>query len=278
MVDQEKYKRSILPNPNSADPPPFEKMNDKAFEEMCCALLTKEPGVLQADLYGRPREPQFGVDIVGNRQDPPGIDVISCKCVGRAKRGELKKWSDDYLTHWDTHWKSQRVHRFILVVAADMKSLERRKELAVETALFASLGISYETWPPRLLQEKLRPHPALVAQYLGSTWVERICGPVGAPIADAKQLLEDRWTNVQAGNFRKAAACAEDAAKLAHDAGDAKTLWKALLCAASDLRDQLVAERLPDALLRVARGKRRDQIENDGSDTRVFDAPDHRKE
>jgi len=114
--------KSIAPNPNMGDPPPFNRMADDAFEEMCCALLAKEPNVTSADLFGRPREPQFGIDIIGNLEGDDGIVVISCKCYSTIKRGNLPKWSDDFLNHWDTYWQKREVRRFVLAVAADVKS------------------------------------------------------------------------------------------------------------------------------------------------------------
>ena len=92
---------SVAPSPNPGDPPPFNKMADDAFEEMCCALLAKEPGIASADLFGRPREPQFGIDVIGKIEGNGGIVVISCKCYSTIKRGNLSKWSDDFLNHWD---------------------------------------------------------------------------------------------------------------------------------------------------------------------------------
>jgi len=221
-------------------------MASDAFEEMCCALLAKEPGIVSADLFGRPRESQFGIDVIGEMEGNGGVIVISCKCYGTIKRGNLPRWSDDFLSHWGTRWHEGHVRRFVLATAADVKSSARQSEIRAEKARFAELGIDYEVWPPRLLQEKLRRHPGLVAQFLGNEWVPRLCGISGSDATDPRELLESRWRHCQDCNFEKAANCSEEAARVAREVNDKKTLINALRCAARDLGNLLITKRLDD--------------------------------
>lgn len=238
---------SFLPSPNPGDQPPFNRMASDAFEEMCCALLSKEPGIVTADLFGRPREPQFGIDVIGKIEEDGGLVVISCKCYSKIRRADLSQWSDDFLNHWDQRWQELRVRRFVLATSADVKSSARQNEIDAEKVRFAKLGIDYEVWQPRLLQEKLRNHPGLVAQFIGNEWIPRVCGISGLSIADPHHLLEERWEHCQAGEFEKAADCAEKAAQLAREMNDKKTLLNALRCAARDLGDLLISRRGADA-------------------------------
>jgi len=221
-------------------------MADDAFEEMCCALLAKEPGIASADLFGRPREPQFGIDIIGEIEENGGVVVVSCKCCRAIKRGEFSKWSGEFLNHWNAYWKKRQVRNFVLAIAADVKSSARQKEIKEEKDRFARFGITYEPWPPRLLQEKLRRHPGLVAQFLGNEWVPRLCGIPRLSKADPQELLEERWIHCEACEFEKAANCAEEAARLARDVNDKKILLGALRCAARDLGDLLISKRPDD--------------------------------
>jgi len=221
-------------------------MADDAFEEMCCALLAKEPDITSADLFGRPREPQFGIDVIGDIEGDGGIVVISCKCYTTIKRGDLSTWSGDFLNHWEARWQERRVRRFVLATAADVKSSARQTEIEVEKRRFADFGVGYEIWPPRRLLEKLRPYPGIVAYYLGTEWVLRVCGVSGFSAANSKLLLEERWTHCQACEFKEAAECAEEAARLARDVNDKKTLINALRCAARDLGDLLISKRRDD--------------------------------
>jgi tetratricopeptide (TPR) repeat protein len=225
-------------------------MADDSFEEMCCALLAKEPDIVSADLFGRPRERQYGIDVIGQIAGDEGIEVISCKCRGRIRSNELRTWSDDFLCFWDTYWIERRVRRFIIAVAADIKSSTRNQQIEAEKARFSAFGITYEPWSPRLLQEKLRSQPGIVAQFLGVEWVSRLCGTIGAIPADPTQLLNERWAHSQACEFEKAVACAESAAQMARDSGDKNTLRKSLRCAARDLGDHLISKRFDEMAVR----------------------------
>ena len=163
-------------------------MDAGAFEELCCALLDKEADIRTAELYGAPRQPQFGIDVLGQRHDR-GTDAVSCKCYGQVRKGEIAGWCEDFLRHWDGHWRAYGVRRFVLAVTAELKSHQRQQEITQQRARFAAIGVELEVWGPRQLQEKLRPHYGVAAQHLGETVADRICGrpqlPVGQPALDA---------------------------------------------------------------------------------------------
>lgn len=161
-------------------PVPFHEMPADGFEAMTVSLVDKEPGVVSAALYRTSRQPQYGIDVLARRQDG-SIEVASCKCYAAVDKGELKKWSDDFLAHWDGHWKGQTVRRFILVVAANVHSAQRDAEVKEERERFLAIGVEYEVWAPHQIQEKLRTHPGVVVQHLGSEHLERVCGVVSAP-------------------------------------------------------------------------------------------------
>lgn len=210
---------------------------------MCCALLSKEPDIISADLFGRPREPQFGIDVEGKIEDNNGVVVISCKCYSTIKRGNMSSWSDAFLDHWSTYWRGRNVRRFILATAADVKSSARQKEIDTERIRFKDIGVAYEVWAPRHLQEKIRINPGLVSQFLGHEWVPRLCALSGLVTQDPHELLKERWNHCQTCEFEKAAACAEEAARIARDINDKNILLKALRCAVGDLGDLLISKR-----------------------------------
>ncbi|WPB87462.1 hypothetical protein [Sediminicoccus rosea] len=159
---------------------PFHEMPSDGFEAMTVSLLDKEPGVVSATLYRTSRQLQYGIDVLARRQDGT-IEVASCKCYAAVDKGELKEWSDDFLKHWDGHWKDQKVRRFTLVVAANVHSAQRDAEVQQERERFLQIGVEYEVWAPHQIQEKLRPHSGIVAQHLGMEHLERVCGVVSAP-------------------------------------------------------------------------------------------------
>ena len=169
-------------------------MDAEQFEEMCCALLEKEPAIKKADRYHVQRQQQFGIDIIGERSDGEGIEVASCKCYSRLTKGQIATFSNEFLDHWDTHWHEKNVRRFILCVAVDVRSRQRQDEISLEHARFEALNVDHKVWGPRQLQERLRPHDGIVSQYLGEEWVPRLCGrpqPASAPPSSAHAFLDN---------------------------------------------------------------------------------------
>ncbi len=110
----------------------FHSLGDERFEEICCHLLYYDMGVENPDLNDRPRRKQHGVDITADRIDGRGIDVASCKCYSSARKGQIEAWANEFLDHWESHWKNERVQRFILCVRYDLRSDERRRDIAAE--------------------------------------------------------------------------------------------------------------------------------------------------
>lgn len=168
-------KSTLLASPNPADTPQFQNLNDVVFEEMCCALLDKEPGIQMADRYNSERQKQYGVDIDGELEEG-GCDVISCKVRARIVKGDLSAFSDEFLDHWLDYWKDKGVRRFILAITHDLKSKQRRSDIKIEKNRFKAIGVEYEVWSNRRLQEKLRPHLGIASQYLGPILAKHICG------------------------------------------------------------------------------------------------------
>ncbi len=176
------------PSPNRSRPPRFFEMDDEAFEELCCALFDKEPNIQKADRYRAPRECQFGIDILGERVGG-GVEVVSCKCCSVIKKSDIPTWCDDFLKHWDTHWKDQGVRRFVLAVAVDVRSERRQAEIKQQRDRFRALGVEFDVWAPRQLQEKLRPYRGIASQYLTEVIANQLCGnpqsAVTQPILDS---------------------------------------------------------------------------------------------
>ncbi|WP_421937283.1 hypothetical protein [Phenylobacterium sp.] len=179
----------MLPNLDRAAPPEFWQMGIDAFEELTCALLDKEPGVDRADLYHTRFDAQYGIDAFGETAD--GLIVASSKRYQTIRKGWMARWSDDFLKHWEAIWRAQGVVKFVLVTAAHTHSRERLADIAAEKARFTRFGVTYEVWSPRQLQERLRPFPGLVSQYLAPEFVARICGDLEAGAFGAVARTED---------------------------------------------------------------------------------------
>lgn len=168
--------KEITPSVNSSIPPDFHRMDADRFEAMSCDLYQEEPGISSAELYRIKYQSQYGIDVSATRADGTGLEVASCKCCSNVKKGEISKWSSHFLNHWEDHWKTKVVNKFVLIVACNINSEEREAEIDIEVDRFDKLGISYEVWGARQLQRKIRRHPGLVMQYLGDWWVSHLCG------------------------------------------------------------------------------------------------------
>ena len=171
-------------------------MSSAGFEALTCALLDKEPGVTRADLYGAPFQKQFGVDAFG--ETAAGLIVASCKCYGTVKKDQLQAWSDDFLDHLDNHWRARNVRKFILAVAAPMHSTQRLADIDAQRQRFEAVGLEYDVWAPRQLQELLREQPGIVSQHLGPEWEPRLCGRVGVAMEPSSQIAPAAVDDLQA--------------------------------------------------------------------------------
>ncbi len=153
-------------------------LGDEDFEEICCNVLYYDKEVDNPDLHGRPRQKQFGADITADRADGTGIDAASCKCYKSILKGQIASFTNEFLDHWATHWKDQRVRRFILCVPCDLRSVERRREIAVERRRFAALGVKFIAWGRRQLSHRAREHPDIMDTFFPS-W--RAAGAFAGP-------------------------------------------------------------------------------------------------
>lgn len=143
------------------------KLGATAFEELCCALLRIDPLIDNADLYGRPRQTQYGVDVLGIRRDGRGVHVISCKCYSDVAKDQIGEFANDFLRHWLSHWKAKRVRRFILAVPADLRSLERRAEIDAAARLLKKIGVRFDVWHKRELTHQIRANPDIRREFFG---------------------------------------------------------------------------------------------------------------
>ncbi len=83
--DSPRRRAAVAPSLRRADPPRFAEMNPEDFEEFCCALLDKEPGVARADLYNSRFDAQYGIDAFGETAD--GLVVVSSSGTRASPRG-----------------------------------------------------------------------------------------------------------------------------------------------------------------------------------------------
>ena len=159
------------------------------FERFTQDILYEEPDIATSDLYGVSGGPtDRGADVIAHVRDSDQIDIGSCKCYEEATATKIKKWSDEFLNHWDSHWKHQNVRRFVLATAAtNLSKRDIRDQIAEETRRFKNdFGLSYELWGPNSFKQKLRNLRALVSSYLNEAWAEAICGRAASGVIATK--------------------------------------------------------------------------------------------
>ena len=177
------------PPVRNSELPPLHRMDWPEFERFTQDILYEEPDIATSDLYGVSGGPtDRGADVIAHVRDSDQIDIGSCKCYEEATATKIKKWSDEFLNHWDSHWKHQNVRRFVLATAAtNLSKRDIRDQIAEETRRFKNdFGLSYELWGPNSFKQKLRNLRALVSSYLNEAWAEAICGRAASGVIATK--------------------------------------------------------------------------------------------
>ncbi|WP_066585575.1 hypothetical protein [Sphingomonas pruni] len=245
----------IDPPQQETRPPRLEGWDWQQLERLTEALLAHEPDVVTASQYGIPGQTQFGIDTKAELQGG-GCHVASCKAHAAIEKGDLATWSTAFLKHWDSKWKAKRVGRFILTTTAPVAPTHVVDEADTERERFRKVGVQYELWGQPQLIERMRPHRGIVAQYLGTDWVDRLCGPrqrealqalgssVGTQPVETSQIAELRA--MLSGEAEKKVARALDDLR----AGEVGAVERSL----AELRDpQLWCQLEPGAQARVLR-------------------------
>ena len=157
-------------------PPRFsEEKHEDEFEELCRDLFEKEPGIRKAEIYGRTGQSQGGIDILAYRQKMDGREVGECKCREQFSLRLLSSIVSKFLKRW-SHWKRQRVRRFIVFAGCPIRDTNVQDAIGDHTDAFEKRGIVFEVWDSFRIAEKLRDLPAIAERHCGVEWARRNCG------------------------------------------------------------------------------------------------------
>lgn len=171
-----------LPSLDPSIPPRFHEMDEYKFQRFVTDLYSYEPDIATSDEYGQRGQSDDGADVIARRNGDDGQEVASCKCYERTSATLIRQWSDEFLEHWNDHWRTEDIRRFVLATAAiNIASRTIQDQISRERARFADLGILYEVWGPATLVTKVRPHRAVAITYLNAFWADQICGPAIEP-------------------------------------------------------------------------------------------------
>lgn len=186
------------PGIRTGETPPFHKLNEYVFQELCRDLLDAEPDITICEVYGVRGQSQDGIDLLAHRTAGDGIEVGQCKCCEDFPPREIRKASDEFLAHWN-RWSKENVKRFVLFVASDLDTRQRQDEILKQRSRFADFGITYEAWSAAKIRNKLRPHLDIVSTYCqpADHWTRVICG-VASPVSlPTREQAAQTRVNVQ---------------------------------------------------------------------------------
>lgn len=169
-------KQKISPPVRPSSDLPFHELSWVKFQNLCRDLTNDLLDAPTCTVFGRQGEKQFGADLKNDCDSGAGVEIGQCKNERTFSKIKLQNASSEFLDHWDSYWKSQRITKFRLFLGCELDSIGCIEQLVIEKAKFAEKGIQYEAWPASRLTHKLRQSKALVSQYFDDGWPQAICG------------------------------------------------------------------------------------------------------
>ncbi|MBP6013488.1 MAG: hypothetical protein KBA31_14780 [Alphaproteobacteria bacterium] len=151
-------------------------MHDQDFEALCTDLAERQPGIIRAELKQTKGVRQFGVDVEAFSETQQPVLVISCKRYQAISVQNVRDWGSDFLKHWDGHWKSRGVKRFVLAVSVPLNDDDLNEVFRKEATRFEERGVAYEPWGTQKLTTLLREAPEIIAAHFPTGWRETIAG------------------------------------------------------------------------------------------------------
>ena len=58
--------------------PPFHKLDEYVFQELCCDIFDAEPGIATCEVYGVRGQSQDGIDLLAHRANGDRVDMEWC--------------------------------------------------------------------------------------------------------------------------------------------------------------------------------------------------------
>ena len=172
----------------------FAEMSKERFEHFAAAMHEAQSEIQFANLYAPDGQKQFGVDHLAHRKDGK-IEAGQAKRYNRVTEGNVRTWVNDFLKHWETHWKSKNIVVFRFFFACAVKNRKANDELIVQRKEFAKMGIQLEWWDANDIFRKLPEAPQVVRLYLGQEDYNRIFGPPTGPLASLAAQMDSGSPN-----------------------------------------------------------------------------------
>lgn len=164
---------------------PCDQLNWQDFERLVFRLARKDSDVVYCAPYGRPGQAQHGIDVYA-RLSGGGHICWQARNRRHVGRSGIEKAVDDFMAgQWATSAK-----RFVLCVRASLADAGLQDTIEAQAARLLTEGIVFEALDGIQLSEKLRPHPEIVDDFFGRSWLVAFAGEEAA--ASLKRPLDVR--------------------------------------------------------------------------------------
>ena len=150
---------------------PFDQLSWQDFEKLVFRLARKNSDVVYCARYGRSGQAQNGIDVYARLAGGGHIcwQVKNRKDVGTS---DIETAIDDFLKG---KWVAS-AERFVFCVRVSLADTALQDTIETQAARLLEKGIVFEGVDGTQLSEKLRPHPDIVDDFFGRSWLVAFAG------------------------------------------------------------------------------------------------------
>ena len=156
------------------------RLDGRNFERLLRRVAQRVDGLVNVRFYGVPGQRQHGIDIVG-WDDSGAAVVLQAKNVDSFGESEF----DDAVATFKSGRRPFSPVRLVIGVALSGRRTQLIDRLANAETL---LGISVSLYDSDHLDDVLRSHPAIVAEFFGAEAAQRFCPGFQAPDSAAPRI------------------------------------------------------------------------------------------
>ena len=162
---------------------PFDQLSWPDFERLVFRLARENLDVVYCAPYGRPGQAQDGIDVYA-RLSGGGHICWQARNRQQVSASDIENAVDDFLSgKWATS-----AERFVFCLRASLADTRLQDAIETQAARLLEEGIVFEAVDGSQLSEKLRPHPDIVDDFFGRSWLVAFTGEEA--VASLRRPLE----------------------------------------------------------------------------------------
>lgn len=154
---------------------PLESLPWERFQLLVADLVKKAPGVRQSFVYGRPSQPQQGVDVVAILESTPRVMVLQCRRVQALKDLKMGAWARQIVDCHDPAELESVILATSLWADDDARLVDTWRKCDQD---LRAAGIHAKLWHGGELCSALRNHPEIVERHFGPEIARTYCSSV----------------------------------------------------------------------------------------------------